>query len=98
MEQKGKGAEELLIAFKEYDLGRKKFKVLTGKDYRMFHYILKFYEKERRITPFQEKFLKEVLRELKKVEGYNVKVPSKMLKEFLKSVEVKAKGVRGKGA
>lgn len=96
MEQKGKRGEELLNVFKQYDLGRKKFKILTGKDYRMFFYVMKFYDEKDRITPSQKRELKEVLKALKQVTDYNVEIPIKELRKFLKSVEVETKGPKGK--
>jgi len=96
MEQKSKRGEELLNVFKQYDLGRKKFKILTGKDYRMFFYVMKFYDKKNRITPAQKRELKEVLKALKQVTDYNVEVPIKELRNFLKSVQVETKGPKGR--
>jgi len=96
MEQKSKRGEELLNVFKQYDLGRKKFKALTGRDYRMFFYVMKFYDKNNRITPAQKRELKEVLKALKEISDYNVDVPIRELRKFLKSVEVETKSPKGK--
>lgn len=103
-------AEEVKKAFSDYELTRGRLDLFTSKFYtvgnkkvcekgidsRKFHYILSFAKRKKRITPSQKRYLEMVIERLLEVEGIDLSIPIRVLREFLEGVPIHTKGNRGK--
>lgn len=91
-------AEEVIKAFRDFAISRKKFELFTDKviSYQKFHYIMTFAKKKGRITPAQKRELELVAEKLEKAEGIDLSIPAGVLREFLKNVKVETKGNKGR--
>ncbi len=103
-------AEEVMKAFADFGLSRKKFELFSSKfyterekekmekglSYQTFHYIMKFAQQKKRLTPAQKRKLETVAERLEKIEGIDLSIPAKVLREFIQEVKVETKGQRGK--
>lgn len=101
--------KEVEKIFEDFELTKNKLELLTAEFYteggkerckktidaRVFKYVLRFAEKENRITPFQKRLIERLEERLRRIEEMDLSVPANALREFLKSMKVDTKGKRG---